>query len=77
MPGAEKILRCQVKEKADTTKSELDNYPAEFRLDLFMSLKTEGPLLVSIVIKYLNIFKCIVLISCPCSYYADCLLHFL
>lgn len=53
MPGAGKILRCQVKEKADKTKSELDNYPVEFRLDLVMRLKTKRPSIVRAVIKYL------------------------
>jgi len=57
MPGAEKILRWQLKEKADATKSELDNYPIEFRLDLVMRLKTKVPPVVKAVIKYLCILN--------------------
>lgn len=78
MKGAEEMLRNQVKEMTDTPESELGNYPIEFTLDLVMKLETKGPPIVRVVIKYLYIFKCIVLISCPFSYYADCLLlHFL
>lgn len=71
MPGAEKILGCQVKKEADTTKSELDNYPVEFRLDLVKRLKAKEPSIVRLLIKYFIVFKFIILISCPFSCYAN------
>lgn len=41
------------KEKADTTKSELDNYHVELRQNLMIRLNMEGPPIVRVVIKYL------------------------
>lgn len=64
--------------KGKYKKSELGNYLVEFRLNLVIRLKTKWPPVVRVHIKCLCIFKCIVLISCPFSYYAECLLlHFL